>query len=193
MNMQKSLPLIILAIILVTFISIYAFFGDQILSQFTKQSGTTAVTEQAIPPGGVEGESLWDLLAKGGAQECTYTDLNNSTRTGKIYSYYDKMLVDIDDSQANKSHLVLLDSVFYIWTDGEDAGTSVPMAANENLGPLVAETGVNFDVVGKYTFDCTEWTLDEAMFELPLDLPFNTVMMVASTPVATDAVEPSAQ
>lgn len=131
--------------------------------------GTTGGSQES------SSKSLKDLLTKGVAQTCTYS---NETTSGTIYVSGGKMRGDIDTTVENvttKTHMLVMDNTSYIWSDGTKAGFK--MGYDPNATPVAGSessaTKETFDANADMNYKCKAWIVDSGKFTLPAGVTFS--------------------
>jgi hypothetical protein len=120
-------------------------------------------------------KSLKDLLSKGVAQTCTYS---NAATTGTIYVSGGKMRGDIDttvEDVTTKTHMLVMDNTSYIWSGGSKAGFKMSFDPNATpvAGSESSATNDTFDVDADMDYKCKTWIVDSGKFALPAGVTFS--------------------
>jgi cytoskeletal protein RodZ len=143
----------------------------------SKKGTTTTSTQTATgtsQPSAVS--SLKDLISKGVAQSCTYS---NAATTGTIYVSGGTVRGDFDtttDKTTTKSHMIVKDNTSYIWTDGQATGFKMSFDPNATpaagAGSSAPSGGV--DASATMNYKCSAWAVDGSKFDLPTGVTFQT-------------------
>lgn len=122
-------------------------------------------------------DNLKDLISKGVAQSCTF---DSGSSNGSVYISGGKVRGDFDvvaGGQTVKSHMLVMDSTSYIWTDGQKTGfkmTFDPNADTTNKKDTSAYTKQGFDPNADNNYKCSTWVTDNTKFTLPSDVTFSS-------------------
>lgn len=146
-----------------------------IIAGFLVMKGRTnpAVTPTKTSEQNTSPTSLKDLISKGIAQSCTYS---NESSTGQIYVSGGKVRGDFDttiEGKVTKSHMIVDGSNSYIWSDGSKDGIKMTFdvaatpAANATSSPVGG-----FDTAANMNYKCGVWVADPSMFTLPAGVTF---------------------
>lgn len=119
--------------------------------------------------------SLKDLISKGIAQSCTYT---NEGGTGKIYVSGGKVRGDFEtkmEEKVTKSHMIVDGSTSYLWGDGGQEGFKMTFDTS-NTASGDAETSLSgaFDASANMNYKCSIWVVDSSMFAVPTTVKFTS-------------------
>jgi len=123
--------------------------------------------EQAQAP-----QSLRDLMDLSANQMCTFSD--EAGNSGTVYIGGGKMrgdFVSTMNDQAPGTHMVLNNSNIYTWFDGGEEGFKVSLAEIEKLSNFGEDDQKSVNLDEPKNFDCSPWTVDNSMFNLP-DIEF---------------------
>lgn len=119
--------------------------------------------------------SLKNLIAKGVAQNCTYSTEQTS---GSVYVSGGAVRGDFEttvDKVVTKSHMIVKDNTSYIWSDGQTTGFK--MSFDPNATPAGGETSSksdgNFDISADMNYKCSTWIVDGSKFALPAGVTFS--------------------
>ena len=147
--------------------------GWGVMTSKKTAEGQTPVT---IDEDGIGGpaNTLSNILSKGGSQTCTFSTPESS---GTMYVSGGKVKADFDvliSGQSTKSHMIVMDSTSYIWTEGQPLGFKMTFDPETSTDTnTTAQAG--FNPTANYDYKCSSWTPDAAMFTLPIDVSFNTL------------------
>jgi hypothetical protein len=141
----------------------------------------TANTAQATPSTTLN--SLKALIAQGVAQTCSY---NTGNSQGTIYMDGGKVRADITltdvsvNKQPVKSHMIIADSLIYVWTEGRNTGFK--MAYDPNATPVPAGTKTTnaagmLDPTLQMNYKCGVWIADPSEFNLPTGINFSSISL----------------
>lgn len=100
--------------------------------------------------------------------KCTYTDDSNNSSTIHI-SGSDKMRIDTTINNS-PGHMLWLDKTVYIWADGNDKGSTLPVKEGGSDSGSTDKFAENVD---KYKMKCESTkNLDRSLFKLPTNVTF---------------------
>lgn len=117
--------------------------------------------------------SLKDLISKGIAQTCTYSNENGK---GTFYMSGGKTRGDFETTAGTvttKGHMLVDGGTSYVWMDGQKTGfkstfdTSTTDEPSSN--PSAAQT---FDANASMNYDCKPGVVDSSLFTAPKDVEF---------------------
>ena len=140
-------------------------------SQVNKGQEPTAAT-QAGP------KSLKDILAAGIPQKCSYSDVTGQTNVnGTTYIFGGKVRADftsVVDGKTTTGHTIFDGKTSYIWTDGTTSGfkMEIDTSAPSPTGTPTQQQGLDLNKAADYS--CGAWLPNEALFNPPSDVTFNT-------------------
>jgi hypothetical protein len=159
--MNKNIILLIGIAIVIVGIIVYFMSGNPLSNKIS----TDVLGEQL---------SLKDLVAMGGSQKCTIDSSNDaSMSSGIVYMGSDKMRGDftsISDGKTFNSHMIVDDSVSYVWTDEMNVGIKTSIDAMS--GTAQNSESNNIDVNQKANYRCESWSPDSSLFNLPSGINF---------------------
>jgi hypothetical protein len=141
----------------------------------SKKSAPSPSTETASGPQQPSGvSSLKDLITKGVAQNCTFS---NAGTNGSVYVSAGKVRTDFDTTANNvttKSHMIVMDNTSYLWIDGQTTGFK--MSFDPNATPAAGSTAPNgsFDASANMDYKCSAWVADSSKFTLPTGITFTS-------------------
>lgn len=131
--------------------------------------------------------SLKDLLTKGVAQSCTFS---NEGSNGTVYVAGGKMRGDFDavtEGKTVKSHMIVDGNTSYIWMDGEKTGFKMSFdPATQSEGSAESTTPGSFDAGADMNYKCGAWINDGSLFKLPADVSFATFAAPSLPPTTTE-------
>lgn len=122
-------------------------------------------------------KSIKDLIASGVSQKCTFTDNTGSSLQESVtYISNKKMRGDFTSTVSGKivkSHMIVVDTTSYIWTDGDINGfkstfTDSTQSNDSNTNQI--PSGIDVNKQGDYK--CSAWVVDESYFVPPADVKF---------------------
>lgn len=130
--------------------------------------------------------SLKELISKGIAQSCTYS---NEVSSGTVYVSGEKVRGDFNttiDGKITKSHMIVEGNTSYLWSDGQASGIKMTFDASATPSAEGATTPVGFDAGANMNYKCGAWIVDSSVFTLPTDVKFMTFETTApgASPVA---------
>jgi len=126
--------------------------------------------------------SLKDLITKGIAQTCTFT---NDGTSGSVYVSGGAVRGDFDtvaNGATTKSHMIVKDNSSYIWTDGQTTGIKMTYDPNATPAASASATSGSFDAGANMNYKCSAWLADSGKFTLPTGVTFTSF-----TPPSTGA------
>lgn len=130
-------------------------------SQTNQQPDTTASSSP---------KSLQDLLALGTTQKCSFQD---STTSGTTYIANGKTRGDFSTTESGNvtsMHTIMDGKTSYTWIDGQTTGFKVAVNASSQSTSGSPSQGV--DASKKLDYNCSVWTTDNSMFDLPSGVQF---------------------
>lgn len=134
--------------------------------------------------------SLKDLLTKGVAQSCTFS---NEGSTGTVYVAGGKMRGDFDsvtEGKTVKSHMIVDGNTSYIWMDGEKTGFKMSFDPASQPSGSGAPTG-GFDTNASMNYKCGTWITDSTQFTPPSNVTFTSFDLPSAAPAQTGGTQPS--
>jgi len=146
--------------------------GDKIQFDPTKDY---AISDEFGGSAATEGEllSLLDLLAGREGRRCLMAlDLGNAKVEGLVYAAPGRVrgtFQTVTAPGAATSHILIINDTTYSWVDGFKVGLSAPLETS----PRPAGGG-GVDVQSKFKYLCQPWTVDNAVFNRPADVEFNS-------------------
>jgi hypothetical protein len=142
---------------------------------FFMKKGPTKVTTQETKEVQTGPTSLKDLISKGIAQTCTYS---NEVGGGKIYVSGGKVRGDFEtkvEDKVTKSHMIVDGSTSYIWSDGSLTGIKMTFDASETASKDAETSPVGgFDASSDMNYKCGVWVVDSSMFAVPTTIKFTS-------------------
>lgn len=155
----------------------YLLFSNSAAPQQNATQGTQADTTQDATGNGAFTGSLADLVGRGGDWKCTFgSEGTGFSSSGTSYVSQGKMRADFTSKieqlkQTVDSHMIQDGGFVYVWTSLAPQG----FKAKTTLGTKDSATqfnaqGVNIDQ--KYAYNCTPWTVDGSLFDLPTGVTF---------------------
>lgn len=161
--MSKKLAIVVVVILLLLGGYFFMKKGDGSITP-----GTTSTSTDSKKP-----SSLKDLISKGIAQTCTYS---NEGGKGTFYVSGGKTRGDFETtagSVTTKGHMIVDSGTSYIWMDGQKTGfkstfdTSTTVEPSSN--PSVSQS---FDADASINYDCKPGVVDSSLFTTPKDVEF---------------------
>jgi len=118
--------------------------------------------------------SLKDLLAKGVAQTCSFS---NDTNKGTVYVSGGKVRGDFDvtaDGKTTKSYMIVDGNTSYIWMEGQTTGfkTTFDLQASDQPAATNAAPTESFNANQNLNYNCKPWIVNSAVFTLPAGVNF---------------------
>lgn len=141
----------------------------KVASNLNKEAGTT--TSQKIAS---ENKlSLQDLISSKKSQKCVVKQSSGvATSEGVVYTAGGKIRGDFSSLSAGQkvtTHLIIANNLTYTWIDGLPTGFKAPVAVDaKSLG--AASQGVDIDQ--ELDYDCSPWSPDQSLFNLPKNVQF---------------------
>lgn len=161
--MNKKSVIIVVAILLLVGGYFFVKKGDS-----SSTSGTTSISSDSNKP-----SSLKDLISKGIAQTCTYSNENGK---GTFYVSGGKTRGDFETTSGGvttKGHMLVDSGTSYIWMDGQKTGFKstfdTSTTAEPSSNPSVAQS---FDADASMNYDCKPGVVDSSLFTAPKDVEF---------------------
>jgi len=167
---------------------IVAFTLRKPSSSETQTPGGTTVATQNSASGEVTG-SLKDLLAKGVAQKCTFSNAQGDTQMqGTVYVSNGAMRGDfstVASGQTIQSHMIVKNQSAYVWSNLMAQGIKMSVAnmTGQNTGSSGAKS--NVDINQQFNYSCTGWSADQNQFALPANVTFSEFNAAGITGGAT--------
>lgn len=126
--------------------------------------------------------SMKELVAANKTQTCTFSaSAESGSNEGKVYMAGGKMRADSTASYSGKimgAHMINDGKYMYSWTDDQKTGAKMPVTAMENMQDHMntpkgtMETKNALDENAKYSYKCSNWSVDESVFTPPADINF---------------------
>jgi hypothetical protein len=184
--MNKKTVMIVV-IVLILLLGLGGFMLSRKKSPAGMSTTSPATGEQTQPV--TEKKSLRDLLSLGQSLQCTYTlpaDSGAGTSTGTVYVSGKQMRSDISmdiQGKTTVSHVIVTGDTSYIWVDGQTQGMKMTIDPSATPVPTITGTPQSVDWDSRIDYNCSPWSVDSAMFELPSDIKFSdfSQMMVLPT------------
>jgi hypothetical protein len=171
MNKKVMIVAVVLILLLVG--------GYFIMKGRSKTLSTTGTSQEESSPA-----SLKDLISKGIAQSCTYS---NEGSTGKFYVSGAKVRGDFEttvEGNVTKSHMIIDGNTSYIWSDGSKSGIKMTFDASATPSESATNSPAgSFDAAANMNYKCSAWVVDASTFDLPAGVQF----MSFGTPPATSS------
>lgn len=151
---------VILAVIVLIVLALGAYF---LLKKQLAGSITPVVTREQT----TTLSSLKDLISKGVAQSCTFSNEDNS---GTVYISSGKVKEDFEtkvDGKTVKSHMIVDGNTSYVWSDGSKNGVKMTFdtaSASPSAQALTAPMN----------YKCGVWVVDSSIFTLPTEVQFTS-------------------
>lgn len=169
--MNKKI-LIIVGVIVVLGLGIYFAMGKKNTSdQATGNINNRLADDTNMAPT----QSLKDLILGSKALKCNYKD---DTTESTFYVADKKMRSDASmtiDGKVLQNHTIMIDNTSYVWNEGDKTGFKMAIPAeNSEASTNSNTTGKNteVDLNKKANYNCSNWSKDEAMFEVPGSVEF---------------------
>lgn len=179
MKQNNTVLLVVVALVL---IGAGAFFMSQRGGDASVASRTQSGNEQmAESGGGMMGKSLMDLLKSGVAQKCTFSSETEGTSVeGVTYMSGGNVRSDYSTSDGTtdvSGHVIVSDSMSYMWMDGEENGVKMkidPEEYEEGVAKMEKEqqSMQSFDMNAQMDYNCSPWVVDGGMFTPPANVQF---------------------
>lgn len=120
------------------------------------------------------------LLAQNKNVTCTFntTDGSGNQTSGTVYVAGERMRGDFAyaaSGEAEQKSNVLRDSEYnYFWQEGADTGFKSKITDTEAIDSKEGENtqGQTVDQDAEYNFECSDWSVDESMFNPPSEVEF---------------------
>ncbi|HEX5798221.1 MAG TPA: hypothetical protein VFX79_02595 [Candidatus Saccharimonadales bacterium] len=127
-----------------------------------------------------EPNSIKGLLAQNKNVTCTFnsTDDSGNQTSGTVYIASERMRGDFTfkaSGEAEQQSNVLRDSEYqYFWQEGADTGFKSKITEAEDVEGQDSENTQeqSVDQDAEYDFDCSDWSVDESMFDAPDGVEF---------------------
>lgn len=180
---------IVIAVILVLFLGAGGFI---LLSGRRGSQPTSNQPGQAAQSTETSGSStsLKDLLAKGVAQTCTFS---NDVSSGTVAISGGKVRGDFDvtiEGKVTKSHMIVDGNTSYIWMDGQTSGFKATFDAEDSKDtpstPDTAQKG-NIDANESLNYNCKPGIINASAFNLPTGVNFMEFSVPTGMPSTNDS------
>lgn len=177
MNKKLLIGLIIALLLIVGGVLGFRMFGGKTVSTNDRavvDSNTETGTEEAPA-------SLKDLLQKGVAQKCSFSQSGDYSSQGNIYVSGGKVRGDFDSlvqGKTTKAHMIVENNTSYLWTDDAPSGFKTSFDINGAVEDLDTDTSQpddvsnSFDANADLNYNCTPWVVDDSVFTLPSGVTF---------------------
>lgn len=141
---------------------------------FMKKGGSSSTNNNSsVTSDSNKPSSLKDLISKGVAQTCTYSNENGK---GTFYVSGGKTRGDFETTAGGvttKGHMLVDSGTSYVWMDGQKTGFKstfdTSTSAQPSSNPSTAQT---FDVDASINYDCKPGVVDSSIFTAPKDVEF---------------------
>lgn len=177
---------VVVSIVIVLIILIGAGYWFTTRSKSTPSNSDQVSQTSPAPTAVPAAKSLRDLLSLGSAQKCTFTSGDASaSAAGTIYVNSGKVRGDINTTvtgQAMVTHMIVSDNTSYIWIDGQTTGFK--MSIDPSAKPSGVPSNPNFDPNKPLNYDCSGWTADSSLFNLPTNVKFSDFGKIAMPSVS---------
>ena len=168
--------------VVVVAVALFAFYKLSSTPGSSQIPGTPGV---AAPLSSTRGMTLRGLLSLGSSQKCTFTDATNPTASseGTVYVAQGQLRGDftsVVSGVAIESHMIVLGSTSYEWTDAATGGFKMALATIENQQAPGPNQGFNPNKSVDYS--CTGWSTNASVFALPVGIQFSNMTNILPTP-----------
>jgi hypothetical protein len=158
---------VILIVVVLILLLVGGYF---IMKGKSKAPSTTGTSQEESSP-----SSLKDLISKGIAQSCTYS---NEGSSGKFYVSGSKVRGDFEttvEGNVTKSHMIIDGNTSYIWSDGQKSGIKMTFDSSATpSGSAATSPAGSFDTAANMNYKCSVWVVDSSVFTLPVGVTFMT-------------------
>jgi hypothetical protein len=177
---------IVIGVVLLLGIVGFALLSTRSAQPVSNQPGQAAEsTETSGSP-----TSLKDLLAKGVAQTCTFS---NDASSGTVAISGGKVRGDFDatvEGNVVKSHMIVDGNTSYIWMDGQATGFKATFDAeaakdSSTTTPKTAQGSI--DANESLNYNCKPGIINASAFDLPKDVSFTEFSIPTIAPSAKDS------
>lgn len=170
-----SIKAIIIAIVAIAVVGGGAYYVTS-----NNKDGQKSESSQTSGQGNSKLDSINGLLAQGKNITCTFnsTDDAGNQTSGTAYIAGERMRGNFSykaSGEAEQKSNVLRDSEYqYFWQEGADTGFKSKITDPEATENQETENNQNktVDQDAEYDFDCSDWSVDESMFNAPGDVKF---------------------
>lgn len=121
--------------------------------------------------------NLMDLAKRGGNYKCTFAhEFDAAQSSGTVYVAGDKIRGDFTSEvvAANltvESHMIQSGGYTYMWSPMTPNGFKAKTTTEGGSGSA-APSGQYADLTQEYAYNCSSWSVDQSMFELPSGIQF---------------------
>ena len=178
--MQKKSLFIVIGIVLLFLVG----GGFLVINKKTSPDGNSLFPQKqtGLQESGNK-STLKDLLAKGIAQKCTFSDkMEGVDSSGIMYISGNKMRGDFDSVVEGKtmaSHMIFENNTAYNWSDGQKTGMMFKMDPNEAKDAQnEVKQNQQFDPNKVIDYKCSAWIVDNSLFVPPSDVKFSDLSSV---------------
>lgn len=134
-----------------------------------------SVAPQASQEQSPSPSSLKDLISRGIAQSCTFS---NDSTSGTVYVSSGKVREDFTattDGKETKSHIIVDGNTSYMWTEGSKTGFKMTFDVNATPSAKTSTSqNGSFDASANINYKCGVWIVDSSLFALPTGVQFTS-------------------
>lgn len=177
---MKSKKILILLLVVVLFVGGYILLRGQSTenpdNNAMNEPAEEEMTEENVDMTMGKNSKLFDLLALGIPQRCSYEDLGGEYEASGT-TYIGNGMIRGDyvtriNEQTQSGHTIYDGTKSYVWLDGSQTGfvLDVGQTAEEVGVPKEAQMGLNMEK--EIDYSCVAWEIDETKFVPPGDVEF---------------------
>lgn len=172
MNSKVIIAIVTAVIIIGGGIALYMANSSNTEQSQTKKTETTNETET----------SLSALLEKSEPRKCTYSgEVKSGEYSGTAYFSSDKQMRNDYESTTNgktrSGSMIITGDTQYFWNAETKKGFKTAIKADDSQQTNTEEND-SVDTNAKFTFKCSDWSVDDTMFTPPSDVNIQDLTQV---------------
>lgn len=180
---NKNLLIILAAAVILIIGGIYFFTMNKSASPADQMPAKNTNIQQAgdNSASNVVEASIKSFLTNGSSVSCSYSsNVEGINMTGKLFANAGKIRQDFE-TQADdiniSGHMIMDAADAYMWTDQMDLGFKFSVA--DMPTPGAQQNTQTPDINKNMKFNCSPWTPDNSVFEVPSNITFQTMNIPA--------------
>ncbi len=180
---NKNLLIIVAAALILIIGGVYFFTMNKSAAPANQTPSQNTNTQSAgnNSASNIVEASIKSFLTNGNSVSCTYSnDIEGVNMSGKLYANAGKIRQDFETQAENMNisgHMIMDSADAYMWTDQMDLGFKFSVA--DMPTPGAQQNTQTPDINKNMKFNCTSWTPDNSVFEVPSNITFQTMNLPA--------------
>ena len=175
---RQAILAIVIGVIIVLGAS--AAFLYSRINQEPKEEAITAQNQETVSNKSFTPETIVGLLSKGENAKCTFSaDTEEGNSSGTIYISGENARVEFEvniEDDRTSTNIIRSGDTFYMWGDTLETGIIMEMDINEwaevSNEAQSGDSAATIDPNAQVDFQCSDWTVDSALFSPPEDIEF---------------------